>query len=181
MDKGCAKESINRMVKALEELEKARISYNKTAKKTEPIIAELERINSEIAYYDVKELAVQLEKQQKECLANKEKLDDLKKAYELKKKAVEDLEAQRKNVEFALESINACMKYIFFADNRLTIEYVDGVYKLFSHGKSVKPCDVSVGERNSLIFRYEAVFGVRKSVARFGYYLLIFGKRFMQL
>lgn len=154
MNSGCAKEAINRIVKALEELEKARIAYNKTAKKTGPIIVELERINSEIAYYDVKDLAAQLEKQQEECLINKEKLDDLKKTYETKKKVVEDLEAQRKNVEFALESINACMKYIFFADNRLTIEYVDGVYKLFSHGKSVKPCDVSVGERNIIGLSY---------------------------
>lgn len=42
----------------------------------------------------------------------------------------------------------------FFANNRLKIEYVDGEYKLLSHGKSVKPCDVSVGERNIIGLSY---------------------------
>ena len=40
------------------------------------------------------------------------------------------------------------MKYIFFAEDRLKIEYDNSTYKLKSHGHSVKPCDISVGERN---------------------------------
>ena len=39
------------------DLEKARAEYNKAAKKTGPIIKELNRINSEIAHYDVVNLA----------------------------------------------------------------------------------------------------------------------------
>ena len=133
---------------SLARLETARIEYNKKATATEPIIAELNRINGEIAYYDVVDLAAQLDKQQAECAAAKDLYDMFTAAYAAKKKEVEDLEAKRKNVHLALDAINACMKYIFFADDRLKIEYIDGEYKLLSHGKSVKPCDVSVGERN---------------------------------
>lgn len=133
---------------ALARLETARIEYNKKAMTTDPIIAELNRINGEIAYYDVVDLAAQLARQEEACAAAKSLYDMFKAAYDTKKKEVEDLEARRKNVRLAIDSINACMKYIFFADDRLKIEYIDGEYKLLSHGKNVKPCDVSVGERN---------------------------------
>ena len=52
---------IVQLITALEELEKARTEYNKEAEETGPIITELDHINREIAYYDVKELSVQLE------------------------------------------------------------------------------------------------------------------------
>lgn len=139
---------------SLKNLDIVRVEYNKTSKKTDPIIAELNRINSEIAYYDVTGLVVQYNKQQDECVEAERLFKERKAAYDTKKRAVEDLEAQRRNIRLALDAINACMKYIFFADDRLSIEYVDGVYKLLSHGKSVKPCDVSVGERNIIGLSY---------------------------
>ncbi|HEY0222645.1 MAG TPA: AAA family ATPase [Lactovum miscens] len=142
------------LITALEDLEKARTEYNKAAKKTDPIIKELNRINCEIAHYDVADLAEQLDKQQDEYVAAEKLYKELKAAYDTKKKAIDDLETQRKNIRIALDAINACMKYIFFADDRLKIEYVDGAYKLLSHGKSVKPCDVSVGERNIIGLSY---------------------------
>lgn len=138
----------DQIAEALKELEKTRLSHNEKARATGPIIKELNRINSEIAYYDVSSFAAQLETQQRECAVAEALLSTFKKAYDDRKKEVGALEAQRKNVRLAVDSINACMKYVFFADDRLKIEYVDGEYRLLSHGKSVKPCDVSVGERN---------------------------------
>lgn len=148
------KSQVTQLITALEDLEKARVEYNKAAKKTSPIIEELNRINSEIANYDVAGFAVQHDKQQEEYNAAQALHNKLKAIYDVKKKAVVDLEAERKNIRIALDVINACMKYIFFADDRLKIEYVDGAYKLLSHGKSVKPCDVSVGERNIIGLSY---------------------------
>lgn len=139
---------------ALEELELNRKSYNAEATKTDSIIKELTRINSEIAHYDVVDYAEQYDKQSKACLEAKAINDDLKKAWEDSEKEVENLEAQRRNVQIAMDAINSCMKYIFFSDDRLRIDYADGVYKLLSHGRSVKPCDVSVGERNILGISY---------------------------
>ena len=142
------KDLVARLHESLARLEAARIAYNKKAMATAPIIAELDKINGEIAYYDVVDLAAQLARQEEACAAEKSLYDMFKAAYDAKKQEVEDFEARRKNVYLAIDAINACMKYIFFADDRLKIEYVDGEYKLLSHGKNVKPCDVSVGERN---------------------------------
>ncbi|HOT60566.1 MAG TPA: AAA family ATPase, partial [Spirochaetales bacterium] len=145
---------VTQLITALEDLEKARVEYNKAVTKTDPIIKELNRINSEIAHYDVIDLSTQLDKQQNEYIVVETLYCELKVAYEEKKKVVEDYEAQRKNIRIAVDAINACMKYIFFADDRLKIEYVDGVYKLLSNGKSVRPCDVSAGERNIIGLSY---------------------------
>ena len=145
---------VNQLSKNLANLETARGEYNNVTKKTAPIIADLNRINEEIAYYDVRDLAEQLKKQNGEYKKVESLYNELEKAYAAKKKVVEDLEAQRKSIHLALDSINACMKYIFFADDRLKIEYADGTYKLLSHGKSVRPCDISVGERNIIGLSY---------------------------
>lgn len=139
---------------ALEELEEERVEYNKATKKTAPIITELNRINSEIAHYDVVDLAQQYDKQQEEYVTAEKLHNELKVVYEEKSQIVDSLEAERRSIRLALDAINACMKYIFFADDRLRIDYVDGVYKLLSHGKSVKPCEVSVGERNIIGLSY---------------------------
>lgn len=147
-------DAINECVLTLEKLEDERVKYNNDAQRTEPIVKELDRINSEIAHYDIKDLAVQLKIQEKECEDTKKEVERLRCECQTKKIAVEKLEARRKNVELAIDSINACMKYIFFAEDRLKIEYEDGVYKLLSRGKHVKPCDVSVGERNIIGLSY---------------------------
>ena len=93
-------------------------------------------------------MANQYEKQNAEYEAEKTHYENLMAAYRLKKKAVQDLEAQRSSVTVALDVMNNYMKYIFFEEDRLKIEYADGAYKLFSHGQRVKPRDISVGERN---------------------------------
>lgn len=139
---------------ALKKLEETRKEYNENSKKTSHIISELKRINGEIAHYDVADLSMRLDKQKAEYNLAKELFDSLKKDWIAKKNLLDDLEAQRKNIRLAIDSINACLKYIFFTEDRLNIEYIDGVYKLQSRGKSVKPCDVSVGERNIIGLSY---------------------------
>lgn len=139
---------------SLKELENERAEYNKAARQTGPLIEDLKRINSEIAHYDIKPLVNQLKKQQEDFDEAREThhrfQSELKKAED----AVSKLEAQRKSIRLAVDAINACFKYIFFADDRLKIEYHDGKYKLLSHGKSVKPYEVSVGERNIIGLSY---------------------------
>lgn len=139
---------VEQLRSALHDLESQRVEYNERVKKTAPIIHKLDRINSEIAHYDIIDLAVQHDKQAEEYQSSKNLLDRLKENLSAKEKIVADLEAQKQNLTLALDSINSCLKYIFFAEDRLKIEYTDGVYKLLSHGHSVKPCDVSLGERN---------------------------------
>ena len=88
------------------------------------------------------------DKQCEESKTEKARYESLKADYLLKEKAVQALEAQRSSVTVAIDVMNNYMKYIFFEEDRLRIEYDDGVYRLLSHGQKVKPREVSVGERN---------------------------------
>lgn len=135
-------------------LESEKEEYNKKATNTAPIINKLNEINSHIAHYDINDLVAGYNKQQKEFKIAEKEFNDAKSDYDTKSKAVEDLDAQRKSVQLALDIMNACLKYIFFAEDRLRIDYTDGEYRLYSHGKRVRPCDVSVGERNIIGLSY---------------------------
>lgn len=145
---------VKQLTECLEKLDLERTEYNEKVTDTESIINNLKEINSYIAHYDIVDLADEYDKQKQEYAKAKKAFKDAKDNYDLKMHAVEELEAQRKNIHIALDYINACLKYIFFADDRLRIEYVDGEYRLLSHGKSVRPCDVSVGERNIIGLSY---------------------------
>ena len=145
---------VKQLAESLEKLEHDRIDFNSKATDTGPIIKRLTEINSHIAHYDVAELAAEFDKQQEQYEKAKVAFKDAKDDYDCKIKELEDLEAQRQSVHVALDIINACLKYIFFADDRLKIDYSDGEYRLLSYGKSVRPCDVSVGERNIIGLSY---------------------------
>ncbi len=142
------------LTSALDTLEKERLEYNKKVVDTNPIISILNRINNEITYYDVVGFANQYDKQQSKYTLVYNNNSALLRILGAKKKVVDDLESKRRNVRIALDTINACFKYIFFAEDRLKIDFIDGNYKLFSHGKSVRPCDVSSGERNIIALSY---------------------------
>ncbi|HIZ89117.1 MAG TPA: AAA family ATPase [Candidatus Mucispirillum faecigallinarum] len=140
----------NELSEQLFSLEKARVEFNNLSQQTKPIVVDLNRINNEITYYEIKDIAEQLNKQKEEYNKIKKSKDDKYKEYVLKKAELDSLDEQRKNVKHATKSINACLQYIFFADNRMEIKYEEGVYKLLSYGKNVRPCDISAGERNIL-------------------------------
>lgn len=141
---------VNELSEQLVILEKARVEFNNLSQQTKPIVVELNRINDEITYYDIKDLVEQYNKQIKESKEVEKSFNIKKDQYDSKKAELKSLEEQRKNVKHATTSINACLQYIFFANNRMEIKYDEGVYKLLSYGKNVRPCDISAGERNIL-------------------------------
>ncbi|WP_329758288.1 AAA family ATPase [Allisonella histaminiformans] len=128
--------------------------YNENAVKVEPIKNNLKNINAELAYLEIRDLAKQKEKQQSEFSQVEKNFKSAEESLKEVKKDLDDLQAKRKNVHIAVNRINACMQYIFFSKNRLSIKYSDSQYKLFCRGKPVRPCDVSVGERNILALSY---------------------------
>lgn len=146
--------SLFQLKEDLMKLESARLSYNEEMKKTAPIRAELVRINKEIAYYDVIEDSKKHKEQEKKMEETKQLYNESITVWEQKTGIIENLNAQRRNIKLAVNYMNACMKYIFFAEDRLGIECENGVYKLRSHGKRVKPKDISVGERNIIGLSY---------------------------
>lgn len=133
---------------AFNELESERIEYNKHIADIKGIKKELEKINSDIAYFDVKLLADEYEKAKSEKQSEFLKLQAITKRIEEHNSNIEQFEMQKQNVEIALDVINDGLKYIFFSENRFVIEYRDNQYILLSNGKTVKPSDISTGERN---------------------------------
>ncbi len=160
----------------LKKLEEERISHNKKAIMVQPIVDELVSINDQIAYYDVIELSRQYETQKKEMetimIAYNDAVSNLKR----KKTLLDELDSRRKRIDIAIDIINKGFKYIFFADNRLTIERDGDIYKLLSNGRSIEPKDVSVGERNiiGLCYFFTSIFsGKNKDVAYNDEYLIV--------
>lgn len=91
-------------------------------------------------------------------------MEDQKKADEALRKSDEKikgfnnelnvLKSRKKNVEIAVDLINKSLRYVFFSKDRLEIKVEGDKYVLYAHGKSVKPNNVSVGERNIIALCY---------------------------
>lgn len=139
---------------SLDELENARLDYNAKAVETEPIIDELNRINSEITYYDIAEKY----KKYKECISvaekEKKKLSRLSAEMAKRVRLLEELKNKKRDARIAQNDINKGLRYIFFDKDRLSIEMRDGQYYLKSRRKFVSPGKVSVGERNAIALCY---------------------------
>ena len=148
------KNKTSELVLALKELEKNRQEYNQKVSDIESKKNSLIEINNDIAYWDVIESSKKYSRQ----LVKKKKEDEVLANIEAKltrlKASLQQLNSKKRNVNIAVSIINKGLKYIFFADDRLSIECIDGKYHLRSHGKPVSPKMVSVGERNAIALCY---------------------------
>lgn len=141
---------------ALEQLEAARIEYNKPLNNIPLLQKKLQELNASRAYYEIEEYYITYIKQKKA----KEKVDsELSAKLEnerTKKKELKDLQTQRRSIKIAIDMINARLRYVFFSKERLEIKADDSgtIYTLRSNGANVKPSDISVGERNILALCY---------------------------
>lgn len=142
------------VVSAFTELEAKRKEHNKNITNTRPLIEKLQTINADIASYDI---AASYEK----YLAQKKihdsaviTLDSLKQEYDEALKAVRSLQERKKSVVIAKDMINRWLSYIFYSNNRISLESNGGKYYVKSSGKAVSPEKLSTGERNSLALCY---------------------------
>lgn len=142
------------LISKLNQLEELRIEYNKNTTDTNSIKNKLNDINNNIAYYDI---CNEYKKFQEKETIKKQEDDKLKndiKNLEECEKTIKKLIADKNKVEIAVEEINKGLQYIFFAKNRLEIEYRDKKYCLKSMGNTVKPNKISTGERNAIAMCY---------------------------
>lgn len=137
--------SLNEALMALEEERKL---HNRMAGDTKRIEEELFSINEQIAYYDVIGFSQQLDTQQKEMFSAKKEYDEAISHRDEIKNDLDVLNGRRKCIDIAIDIINNGLKYIFFAETRLTLQRDGDFYKLLSNGRPVSPKNVSVGERN---------------------------------
>lgn len=141
-------ESIKSLDKALKKLEEEKKAHNNKIINIKPLEDTLRNINDQIAYYDIIDYVKQLDIQKKKMSTAEKAYKDAVACRDRKKKTLEDLNGRRKNINIAVDIINNGLKYILFAEDRLTIERDGDFYKLLSNGHPVLPKDVSAGERN---------------------------------
>ena len=140
---------------ALAAIEAKRVSFNESIRDRNNLMQRLRQLNDEIACYSIAdEYAAYVrsseEKQQADHLWS-----EITSKLEAEKEHIRQLEAQRANIEIAVEQINSALKYIFFCENRLSLKSTsDGRYQLFSKGKKITPKNISCGERNAIALCY---------------------------
>lgn len=135
-------------------LEEEKNEYNKRISDVKPIVFELNRINAEIAHWDIIEIYKLCKKSMEEKKKNLSLVEDIKLEYGKLKYRKEQLDSKKKNVNIAVDFINHRLNYIFFSENRLKLKYIDGNYQLLVNGSPVKPNQISTGETNAIALCY---------------------------
>lgn len=109
----------------------------------------------EIAHYVIYTEYQSLLSQRSAKQTAEEELHQLIQAREDHVKEQQFLDAQRKNLQIAVEQINKSLSYIFYSDSRLKLHLEnDQMYHLTVNGKDVFPDKISCGERNALALCY---------------------------
>lgn len=144
-------------------------SYNDAVKRISSLKRELAKDNAEIGYYEV-ERDIEL---LKESIDDQKKANDALRLSDEKIKDFKDelgvLRSRKKNIKIAVNLINKSLRYVFFSKDRLEIRIEDDKYVLYTHGKSVKPNNVSVGERNIIALCYFFTELIMNQEAKDGY------------
>lgn len=139
---------------SMNKLEKVRTEYNCKFDKVNLIRESLLQLNKSIAYYELKEENIVYQTLCSEQIIEEQKLKELRLSGLKKRDKLEELIQKQKSVHIAVDFINRGLQYVFFSNNRLSIIAKDDKYILHSNGKTVKPTDISCGERNILALCY---------------------------
>lgn len=137
-----------------ESLENLRKDYNQKFSEIEPLKLELIELNKQIAYYSVNSIYQEYVKQLELKDIEDKKMEDILAEGQLITSQLKELQEKQKSIKIAVDHINNGLRYIFFSNNRLSIETNEDRYILFSRGRPVKPNDISCGERNILALCY---------------------------
>lgn len=144
-------------------------TYNNAVKRIDELKRKLSNDNASIAYYEVSS-DIELWKQ---ALDAQKQADDALKESDEKIKNLNDelnvLKSRKKNIKIAVNLINKSIRYVFFSKDRLEIKVENDKYVLYTHGKAVKPNNVSVGERNIIALCYFFTELIMNQEAKDGY------------
>ncbi|WP_149707274.1 AAA family ATPase [Campylobacter concisus] len=140
----------------LEQLEKKRQTFMVQKDRANEIKQELEKLNNQIAYCEIKDDFNHYEEKLKAKQALDSNREHNDKRLECITSKISKLNAQNKQINIAQDKINEYLKYIFFKEGRLELcEPNDQKqYILKSNGNRVKAKDISTGERNAIALSY---------------------------
>lgn len=140
---------------SLVKLENKRVAFNEVITNKRTTEKELLKLNDELGHYAIGSEYQSLLLQR---TAKRNAEEELRQLLQKRKELVDEqhhLDAQRKNLQIAVEEINRSLSYIFYSDNRLNLHLEsDQMYHLKVNGKSVSPDKISCGERNTLALSY---------------------------
>lgn len=127
---------------------------NKAIDSKESIKAELLSLNNKIAWIDARPKIEESDRALKNLQDAKN--DCEKKCSELTKLVDEKnrQEAKIRQVDIAIDVINSYLANVYFDSKKFKLVFDENRYKVVSHGRSVRPRDISTGERNILALCY---------------------------
>lgn len=146
--------SIRELNHLLRDLEHRRRAFVDAVRRRKTIVQDLILINKKIAHLQIQQMYRDYKKQIREKqIAQADLLDTQRRVGDIRNH-LKELEQKKSDVGLAIESINSALEYVFFSRDRLSIELKDNKYYLKSNGKSVKPKNISLGERNIIALCY---------------------------
>ncbi len=147
---------VNELNQNLEQLEKKRQVFMAQKVRANDLKQELEKLNKQIAYYEIKDNFNYYEEKLRIKQTLNSKKDHNDRRLECISSKISELNAQRMQINIAHDKINEHLKYIFFKEGRLELGEPNeqGQYALKSNGNRVKAKDVSTGERNAIALSY---------------------------
>ena len=140
-------ESIDRINEDVEKL-------NNSIKRREKTKNDLTVLNDKLAYIDAKDLICKLQESKAKLTDTIDKLNKIGKKQEALEKEREKQQAAINNTDIAADLINKFLSTVYLDTNRFRLVPHSKVYKIESYGKSVKPWEISTGERNILALCY---------------------------
>lgn len=162
-------EILQKLSEELKDLSKLREEYNARLSDPEVLKTELKNLNKEIAFYEIQEDYKNYQKQKKARDEAETALEDIQKDVAAVQNEINNLNNKKKSVKIAVELMNRNLNFIFFSKDRLNIKVEDGIYKLVSRGRDLKPSNISTGERNIIALSYFFVDMLQNTSQQDGY------------
>lgn len=129
-------------------------SYNDAIESRDQLITELQNMNNQIAFWEVKDSYEELQMKRQLKVNQEGDLSAINKNIQdlevLKNRAKDELN----DTSIAIEEINKSLQYIFYSETRMKLVPEDEGYGLQVNGKKVTPDKISLGERNVLALSY---------------------------
>ena len=150
----------------IQHLSNLREEYYKSFEDIDQIKEDLILLNKKIAHKNYEAKLETYFKYKKQSNDDNLALKECDAQIVIQEEYLEKIEADKKNVKVPVKYMNYALEYIFFAKDRMTIDFKDGSYIIKSKKANVKPVCVSCGERNIIALCYffsEMMEGLKES------------------
>lgn len=168
-------DTLTQLENELKKVEACVNDYNDSIKKRTKLAKSLKYKNDLLARKQHSVLLQQYEKALKAKDGNIRDIDAKIKECETLRDEIKRLKAEKEQTNIALEYINEELQYVFYSDKKISLKEGSGCYEVKVKGKSVKPHQISVGERNvlGLCYFFAKLFGEKTEAAKYSAEYLI--------